>query len=253
LSLVSEKYQHKQFQIEKNEQNENEQILTDFEVKVMKVLENDIIVTNGKESEIVLWDIKRKKVIRKLEGHSSNVTGLTVLQNGLIASGSQNGEIKIWNPNEEIELKSLKGHPKKSVRILECLPNGFIVSASEDSTIRIWNPNQTEEWKIIEQEAGQITALKILKSGQILTALQMKKESAIKMINILNETSYKWNPLNGTHKILKGHTGSIRLLVVLPDGYLASGSFDKTIRIWNPLNGTLHKILEEHESVISSF
>ena len=34
-------------------------------------------------------------------------------------------------------------------------------------------------------------------------------------------------------KTLKGHVGEVYSLVVLPDGSLASGSFDNTIRVWD--------------------
>lgn len=34
--------------------------------------------------------------------------------------------------------------------------------------------------------------------------------------------------------ILRGHTGGVRSLELLPNGYLVSASYDKTVRIWSP-------------------
>jgi WD40 repeat protein len=41
-------------------------------------------------------------------------------------------------------------------------------------------------------------------------------------------------------------------IVVLPNKYLASGSFDNTIKIWDPYKRILVKTLEGHESAVFS-
>ena len=43
------------------------------------------------------------------------------------------------------------------------------------------------------------------------------------------------NPYNDSFiRTLKGHTGGVVSLTVLPNGDLASGSYDNSIIIWNP-------------------
>jgi WD40 repeat protein len=47
-------------------------------------------------------------------------------------------------------------------------------------------------------------------------------------------------PINGTWKrTLNGQTDYVLALTVLHNGDFASGSADRTIKIWNPINGTL--------------
>jgi len=53
-----------------------------------------------------------------------------------------------------------------------------------------------------------------------------------------------------TIKTLTGHTDFVRALSVLPDGSLASGSEDKTIKIWDVRNGQTIKTLTGHTSYV---
>ena len=54
-------------------------------------------------------------------------------------------------------------------------------------------------------------------------------------------------------KTLEGHDGTIRALTLLKNGYLASGCYDKTIKIWNYKENkerSLVDTLEEHEGIV---
>lgn len=45
-------------------------------------------------------------------------------------------------------------------------------------------------------------------------------------------------------RTLEGHSNGVRALEVLPDGRLASGSYDGTIKLWNPVSGACDVTLE---------
>jgi len=49
-----------------------------------------------------------------------------------------------------------------------------------------------------------------------------------------------------------GHSDSVRSLAILPDGTLASGSSDKTIRIWDTITGKTLKLLTGHTYEVRS-
>lgn len=52
-----------------------------------------------------------------------------------------------------------------------------------------------------------------------------------------------WN--SNLTKTLVGHSDSVISLIVLPDGSLASGSADRTIKVWNPESGYLMRTIDQ--------
>ncbi len=47
-----------------------------------------------------------------------------------------------------------------------------------------------------------------------------------------------WRPSTGMcEAVLEGHRSGVWALAVLPDGRLASASYDKTVRVWRPSTG----------------
>jgi WD40 repeat protein len=53
-------------------------------------------------------------------------------------------------------------------------------------------------------------------------------------------------------KTLSGHTSSVLSLAVLPDGSLASCSYDTKIKIWDTMKGIEIKTLSGHTSYVRS-
>ncbi len=45
----------------------------------------------------------------------------------------------------------------------------------------------------------------------------------------------------------EGHTHSVNAVCVLPDGRFLSGSYDKTLCIWNPTSGSCVVVVEGHK------
>ena len=62
---------------------------------------------------------------------------------------------------------------------------------------------------------------------------------------------YLWKPTNGAREAnLEGHTGRVLSLAALPQGLLASGSYDQTVRVWNVAARTCVAVLQGHTAYV---
>ena len=52
--------------------------------------------------------------------------------------------------------------------------------------------------------------------------------------------------------MLQGHTDWVTSLLLLSDGRIVSGSFDSTLRIWNPSSGLCETVLQGHTREVTS-
>ena len=112
-------------------------------------------------------------------------------------------------------------------------PDGKIIaSGSQDKKVQLWDIEKRRKLATLEAHEGWITALAFSADGKILASGDTNK--VIKLWDV------------DTHKeraTLLGHKNTISTLTFAPKGQsqysgcLASGSYDGTIRFWDPENG----------------
>ena len=111
----------------------------------------------------------------------------------------------------------------ESVNTLALLPNGVLASGSEDKTIILW--------KDLDCKRRLRLLLLILQRRRVPLFAQNRRN-----IFRYHQT---WDSLECVGK-LEGHTDQVLCLAVLPDGSLASGSRDGTVKLWNKQGRRLH-------------
>ncbi|WP_028584794.1 WD40 repeat domain-containing protein, partial [Desulfogranum mediterraneum] len=135
--------------------------------------------------------------------------------------------------------------------------NRYLISASDDKTIRVWDiKTRKEVAKILGQigpgSEGKVYAVALspddrwLAVGGYLGRFSGKKARADEEAHKVRIYDFSSGKL---HRLLKGHTNVVNDLVFSADGsLLASGSGDKTVKLWRVADDfSLEASLEGHQ------
>lgn len=215
----------------------------------------------NEEGNINICDISTKKILKNF------VTGLLIHSiafspNGLnIASGNSDTSINIWDINKGGN-KQLIGHTNP-VYCISYSPDGkFLASGSVDKTIRIWDLSVLASIKIINTN-GIITALGYSTDGKYLAyaCLNSKVDNRDEPVwfksNTYGDAYYDINiiELNSgdlVQRLETKHTERLSALIYCHNSkYLVSGSYDKTLLIWDLKTNSCIQKFQDNDSITS--
>ena len=196
---------------------------------------NQLLASVSSRGSIKIWDFNHRTDVAYacLEGHveyTSSVTFLPGPKSRTVASGSRDGKITIWDYGKKLH-RTFRGHSKE----VKCLifsetPSGRrLISSSHDWTIKVWDLEAMELHRPATKYQGTISHLQFSPDGQHLASYSNDENA--------NQTVTIWNTATGeVHTGLEGHSDQVLCLAFLPATdvqLLASGSRDKSIKLWN--------------------
>ncbi len=229
------------------------------------------VVALAEDSEGGLWSASRDRTVRRWEQGRSRILGrhegavlcLAPLPGGGMASGGADGSIRLWS-QDGAERGVLQGHTGW-VWALTALGSGLLVSASEDGTVRLWDTARSSEACPPVQAGAPVRALAVLPSGELVSG-QATGELTVWQLTRTHQLSLQARSSRRVHggavcsiaslgegRVASGgeddgihctrlpeftalashrHAGFVRGLAVLPGGWLASASYDTTVRLW---------------------
>lgn len=175
------------------------------------------VVSGSLDRTLRLWLAESGQCLRTLRGHSGGVYCVAVLPRGgaedeRVVSGSDDNTLRVWDAASGRALQTLRGHSDTVSCVLTlALPSGaYVVSGSWDKTLRVW-----------AGEAGVEGA----DLGQCL-------------------------------RVLPGHSRQVHCLAAVPTAaggcspLVASGSWDRSIRLWDVLTGHCLGVLPGHSDYV---
>jgi len=138
-----------------------------------------------------------------------------------------------------------------SVTSLVVIADGRVATGT-DTIIDVWDVFSGKCLDTLRGHTAPVDELVMLPSGHLASG---SADSTIRIWD-LSTTTTQTRDLSTTTtqalKILKGHTGIITQLAVLPHGQLASGATDHTIKVWVISTGRCIYSLQEHVRAITA-
>ena len=207
-----------------------------------------LIASSSGDYTIRLWNTGSGQAISVITGHTGDVYSLAFSPDGLLlASGSVDKTVRLWNMSGEAIGDPLTNLGDTAL-CLAFSPNNRYLAAGSHGTgqVRIWDIQTLNSSLVVTRTWNAIPSLAFSHDGSRLVAAV---GSSIQFWDL--QTGQE---ISGTS--LNGHSALIRSIALSPDGlYLASGSVDRTVRIWDIVSGpesVVQASLQAHTDVVTS-
>jgi WD40 repeat protein/transcriptional regulator with XRE-family HTH domain len=180
------------------------------------------LASGGYEGDVKIWETNSGRCVKVLQGHTAWVRALTWSPDGhFLVSGGHDGSIKCWVPLEsDNPIEWYKG--SSAVWSVVFCPDGRrLAMSTADGFVQIWDVlNELWQWRT-KTHGSPIPALAFSSDGYILVG--GGEDANIRV----------WEASSGQSLgVLNGHMNAVRSLSFNAQGLLASGSDDRTVKLW---------------------
>ncbi|WP_069472735.1 nSTAND1 domain-containing NTPase, partial [Candidatus Marithrix sp. Canyon 246] len=228
--------------------------------------DDKLLASSAYDNTATIWDLDTGKSLHKLRAHSNHVQKVVWHPNGeLVATASSDKSVRLWNVKSGKNVRMLLGH-KNKVFGIKFIDNGrYLVSASDDRSLRIWHTKSGVTVRILQGHTSGVInvdsyADKIFSASTDGLVIAWNSDLAPqKMLNLADKPSSTAIAPNG-ESVAVGFANGKLSLYSLPDTkllweksrhakkvkrlsfsadsrWLASGSFDKTVKLWEVKTG----------------
>lgn len=223
-----------------------------------------LVVSSSEDATVKVWDYDTGEFERTLKGHTDSVQDVAFDHTGkLLASCSADMSVRLWDFTSTYDcIRTLQGHDH-NVSSICFMPSGdFLVSASRDKSIKMWEVATGYCVKTYLGHRDWVRCVKISPDGTFLATSSN------------DQTVRVWVASTKECKAeLRGHDHVVECVAWAPDvalphiadavgmeknasssqqqqlgPFLISGSRDKTIKLWDALNGICLLTLIGHDN-----
>ncbi|XP_061073380.1 autophagy-related protein 16-1 isoform X2 [Conger conger] len=186
-----------------------------------------------------IWTVDDYRLRHTLTGHSGKVLSARfLLDNARIVSGSYDRTLKLWDLRSKVCMKTV--FAGSSCNDIVCTEQ-CVMSGHFDKKVRFWDIRAESIVRELEL-LGRITSLDLNQDRSEL--LTCSRDDLVKIIDLRSSSVRQTFSADGFK------CGSDWTRVTFsPDGcYVAAGSAEGTLFVWNVLTGKLERSLDKHHS-----
>ena len=180
-----------------------------------------------KLGQLLVWEWQSESYILKQQGHYFDMNTLAYAPDGqTIATGGDDGKIKIWSTHTGFCFITFPEHTAPVSSISFAKHGHVLFSASLDGTVRAFDLVRYRNFRTFTSpNPVQFSCLAVDESGEVVAAGSTDSFEV-----------FLWSVQTGKLlDVLAGHEAPISSVAFSPSGtnQLISGSWDRTVRVWN--------------------
>jgi WD40 repeat protein/tetratricopeptide (TPR) repeat protein len=217
--------------------------------------EGQRIASGSADQTVKAWDAQTGQQVLDLRGHTAPVTSVAFSPDGQrIASGSEDKTVKVWDAHTGQQLFTLQGHTREVTSVAFSPDGQRLASGAEDQTVEVWDAQGGQQILSLRGHTGFVTSVAFSPDGQRLAS--GSEDKTVKV----------WDAHTGQQLLtLQGHTDAVTSVAFSPPGEagtrrvagnpgqrIASGSADRTVKVWDAHSGQQLLVLRGHLAPVSS-
>jgi WD40 repeat protein/transcriptional regulator with XRE-family HTH domain len=207
--------------------------------------DGQVVASGSDDCSVRLWQSESGQCVQVLQGHTHLVRSVAFHPDGnLLASASYDRTVRVWDTHDG-RCRAVLEHPDLVWNVAFCPQSQVLISCCKDQRVRVW---ESESGTCLETVEGAAQRVRGIFSSQG-TALLLTGSSDDQRICL-------WEARSKREIWLVGHRSRVQALDLRSDGRLvASGSQDRTLRIWRVDTGQCERVLpcsHEISSVVFS-
>uniref|UniRef100_A0A182IUE7 Small-subunit processome Utp12 domain-containing protein n=1 Tax=Anopheles atroparvus TaxID=41427 RepID=A0A182IUE7_ANOAO len=183
--------------------------------------------------QLLVWEWQSEQYIMKQQEHAQGMSCVSYAPDGhQLVTGGQDGKVKLWSVVNGFCIVTFSEHTSAVTAVEFSRNKKFLVSASLDGTVRAFDVVRYRNFRTFTSpEPVQFATVAIDHSGELVAA---GGQDSFEI--------YLWSlKLGRLLEVLSGHEAPVVSLAFAPvasSSAMVSGSWDRTVRIWDCLESS---------------